>query len=90
MYGRNADYLEKNLGKKRGLEDLHNHFSGINYNEKGELNHLEFSQSDFNYEELAKALSDYDCKGVMVSESPNLETDCLKLKNEFDVNAKKR
>ncbi|MBI5635845.1 TIM barrel protein [Candidatus Micrarchaeota archaeon] len=84
------DFLEKNLGKKRGLEDLHCHFSGINYNEKGELNHLEFSQSDFNYKELAKALADYECKGVLVSESPNLETDCLKLRKEFDNNAKKR
>jgi deoxyribonuclease-4 len=80
--------VEEKLGRK-GLDNMHIHISGIEYSEKGEKRHLEFEDSDFKYKELATAFSDFDVKGMVISESPNLETDALKLKKEFDQICKK-
>lgn len=75
--------VEEKLGKE-GLENMHVHVSGIEYSEKGEKRHLVFEKSDFNYRELAKVFSDFDVKGMAISESPNLEEDALILKKEYD------
>ena len=68
--------IEKKLGKK-GLENMHNHITGIAYGEKGEKHHLTLKESDLKYEELIKALKDFNVKGVAISESPNIEEDAL-------------
>lgn len=75
---------EERLGRK-GLDDMHIHVSGINYSEKGERNHLVFSESDFKYKELAQAFSDFGIGGMVICESPNLEEDALLLKKEYDA-----
>lgn len=80
--------VEEKLGRK-GLDNMHIHVSGIEFSEKGEKRHLEFEDSDFKYKELAVAFSDFDIKGMVISESPNLETDALKLKKEYDSVRKK-
>lgn len=67
---------EKALGKS-ALENLSCHLSGIAYSAKGERNHLIMSQSDFNLDELFKALKGAGCKGRILCESPNLEEDAL-------------
>jgi len=74
---------EKILGKDF-LKNLHCHVSGIAYSEKGEKNHLILADSDFKYKELLKALKDFDCKGLIVCESPNIEEDALLLKKTFE------
>jgi deoxyribonuclease-4 len=68
--------IEKGLGRK-GLDNMHIHMSGINYGEKGEKNHLILKESDFNFEELMKVWKEFKIKGVVVSESPNIEDDAL-------------
>jgi deoxyribonuclease IV len=73
------EYVEKELGRD-ALNNMHCHFSGINYGEKGEKNHLEMDESDFNYKDLAKVWKEFKLKGVMISESPNLEKDSLIMK----------
>ncbi|MBI2651413.1 TIM barrel protein [Candidatus Woesearchaeota archaeon] len=75
--------IEKTLGKK-GLENMHIHFTGIEYTAKGERNHLNLNESDFNYKELAKALKDFKVKGVAISESPNIETDALLMQKIYN------
>ncbi len=75
--------VEDKLGRE-GLGNMHVHVSGIEYSDKGEKRHLVFDESDFNYQELAQAFRDFDIKGAVISESPNLETDALKLKKEYD------
>lgn len=75
--------VEKVLGKK-GLHNIHAHVSGINYTEKGERNHLCLEESDFKYKELAKALKEFKVRGIIISESPNIEQDALLLKKHFD------
>lgn len=80
--------VEDKLGRE-GLDNMHIHVSGIEYSDKGEKRHLVFSESDFKYRELAQAFCDFDIKGMVISESPNLEVDALKLKKEYDSMSKK-
>jgi deoxyribonuclease-4 len=76
------NYLERELGKE-ALKNMHMHFSGIEYGEKGEIKHLNLEDSDFEYVDLAKALKDYSIEGVIISESPNIEGDALLLKKIY-------
>ncbi|MGB8218301.1 MAG: TIM barrel protein [Candidatus Methanoperedens sp.] len=76
-------HVEDRLGRF-GLDNMHIHVSGIEYSEKGEKRHLVFSESDFKYKELAQAFSDFNIKGMVISESPNLEADAMALKKEYD------
>jgi len=70
--------VESKLGR-RGLENMHIHVSGIAYGPRGERHHLILEESDFNYKDLLRALKDFDCKGLVVNESPNQEVDALRL-----------
>ncbi len=76
------DCLESGIGS-RALKELHCHVSGIEYNSKGELNHLMLGESDFEYEALLMALRDYGCAGVVICESPDPESDALLLKRVY-------
>lgn len=76
--------LEK-LGNEIGqyaLDNFHGHLAGIAYSDKGEKNHLNFTEADMNYKDALKALKKFDVKGALVCESPNIEEDC-KLLKEF-------
>jgi deoxyribonuclease-4 len=64
---------------------MHIHVSGIAYGGKGEIKHLNLKESDFQYTELLKALKDYDVKGIVICESPNLEEDALLLQATYDT-----
>ena len=74
--------IEKRLGKK-ALQEMHMHLAGIAYGEKGEKHHLNLKESDLKYRELAKALKDFGVKGVLISESPNIEEDALMMKKAY-------
>ncbi len=75
--------IEEGLGRA-ALDDIHIHFSGIKYGEKGELKHLIVKDSDFNYIELLRALKEYQVKGLLICESPNLEEDALLLQETYN------
>ena len=72
------DYLGR-----AALDDMHIHFSGIQYGAKGERKHLDLAEADLNYTELLKALRDYEVKGLVICESPNLEEDALLLQETY-------
>jgi deoxyribonuclease-4 len=77
--------VEKYLGKK-GLKDMHMHISGIAYGDKGEKNHLNLKESDFNYKALLTALRDFKADGIIINESPNnglVDGDAQLLKKEW-------
>ncbi|RFM19351.1 AP endonuclease [Clostridium botulinum] len=57
---------------------------GINYNEKGEKNHLPLLESDFNYSKCLKAIKDYNVKGCIIVEGPLVEKDALLVKNTYE------
>ncbi len=74
--------VEERLGRD-ALHDIHIHVSGIAYGKKGEIKHLDMEESDFQYVEFVRALKDYDVKGLVICESPNLEGDALLLQNTY-------
>lgn len=78
------EQVKDSLGRE-GLENMHIHISGIAYGEKGERNHLRLEDSDMNYKDLLKALKEYDCKGIVICESPNIEEDALLLKKTYEI-----
>jgi len=76
--------IEKELGKPF-LNNMHIHTSGIKYSAKGEQEHLNLPESDMKYQELLKALKEYAVGGVLICESPNLETDALMMKSYYET-----
>ncbi len=74
--------FEDGLGRT-ALEDMHIHFSGIHYGQKGERKHLDLLESDMNYTELIQAIIDCGVKGLVICESPNLEGDALMLQQTY-------
>ncbi len=70
------------LGKK-SLKKMHLHYSGINYSEKGERNHLPFMESDAKWKDFLKVLKDREIGGVLVCESPEMEDDTLLLQQTY-------
>ena len=75
--------IETTLGRE-GLDNMHIHVSGIEYGPKGEKNHLNLKESDFNYNELIRAWQEFKIKGVVISESPNIEGDALLMKKVYN------
>ena len=71
--------VERELGKET-LRNMHIQFAGVNYSDKGELNHLVLKESDLNYEEMVASWKEFKIAGVAISESPNIEGDALLLK----------
>lgn len=76
------ELMEKKLGRN-ALNNVHFHCQGINYNEKGERNHLNLKDSDINYKDLVKVWKEFKLKGVVVCESPNIEADAKLLKSSY-------
>jgi len=76
--------IEKRLGRA-ALDNMHIHVSGIAYGSKGETRHLNLEDSDLQYSELLRALKDYEAKGTVICESPNLEEDALLLQETYNT-----
>jgi deoxyribonuclease-4 len=74
--------IKKSLGVK-GLEDIRIHISGIRYSAKGELEHLNLKDSDFNYNDFIASVKANKVGGIVTCESPNLEGDALMLKKMY-------
>ncbi len=75
--------VRKELGRLT-MDNMHIHVSGIAYGKQGESKHLNLKESDFNYVDLIKALRDYQVKGLVIAESPNLEEDALLLQETYN------
>jgi deoxyribonuclease-4 len=75
--------IKDNLGEK-ALKNMHFHCSGIEYGKRGERYHLSFKESEFNYKDFLKALKEYKVEGIVINESPLMESDALLLKKFFE------
>ena len=75
--------VEKRLGRS-ALKNVHIHISGIEYNPKGEIKHLNLTDSDFRYDEWLQALKDLEVEGRVICESPGRETDAAMLKKLYE------
>ena len=76
------DKIENELGTE-ALKNFHAHVSGIVYGQKGEKNHEPLNQTKFNWKAVIELLKEFDVKGVIVSESPNIEDDALLMKKYY-------
>jgi len=65
------------------LDNFHAHVAGIQYSSKGEIKHLNLLESDFNYQDLLKAFKQFNIKGAIVCESPNIEEDAKLMKDYY-------
>ena len=77
------DIYQKYLGKK-SLQEMHMHYSGIEYTEKGERKHLPLKESDARWKDFLKVLKEREIGGTVVCESPLLEEDTLLLQKTFN------
>jgi len=75
-------YVSDELGKS-ALEDLHIHMGGVNYNKRGERNHLPLLQSDFNYVDCLKAIRNFNVKGCLISERTYGRERCTVIKENL-------
>lgn len=76
-------FIEDRLGRE-ALDNMHIHMSGIEYTDKGEKRHLPLQESDMNWEDLLRVLKEFKVKGVVISESPNIEEDALLMKKKYE------
>ncbi len=76
------EFLEQRLGKEI-LRHMHIHVCGVEYGDKGEVRHLNLPESDFNVRDLMRVLKEFGVRGVVISESPNLEDDALLMKRIY-------
>ena len=65
------------------LDNFHAHIAGSDYGAKGEKKHLNLEESDFNYKDLLRAFKDFNIKGAIVCESPNIEEDAKLMKEYY-------
>jgi len=74
------------IGKRLGedvLKRLHCHFTKVEYTDKGEKCHHTMDEAAFgpNFRLLAKAFVEYDLNPVIISESPILDVDAIKMRD---------
>ncbi len=71
--------IRKNLGNDY-LNQLHCHFTEVHFTEKGERWHLPLGEKNSpDMRLLAKAIKENNCKFTLISESPLLDRDALKM-----------
>lgn len=82
-FSRTLEKLSKDIGI-RALENFHAHVAGIAYGPKGEKKHLNLEESDFKYKELLQSLKNFEVKGILICESPNIEEDTKLLERTYN------
>lgn len=81
-FSRILETIGKELGQ-HALDNFHGHLAGIDYGAKGEKKHLELEESDMNYKDLLKVLKEFNVRGALVCESPNIEDDAVLIKEYY-------
>jgi len=81
-FSRTLEAVRRALGPG-ALDELHMHVSGIEYGPGGERRHVPLPEADLRYRELLQALWDHRVGGWLVSESPVLEQDALRLRRAY-------
>lgn len=76
------DQIEKRLGTE-ALQNLHCHYSHIEFTDKGERRHHNVDQKNFgpDFKWLAQLIAESDMKPVIACETPNLDVDAVKLRD---------
>ena len=75
--------IRDKLGEQ-ALKEMHIHLSGIEYGPKGEKRHLPLEETELKYEDVLRALIDFEAAGWLTCESPILEEDALILQGLYN------
>ncbi|MBI2662441.1 TIM barrel protein [Candidatus Woesearchaeota archaeon] len=75
--------IETKLGK-HALQNMHMHLEGIEFTDKGEKNHINARDCPLKYQEILKALKEFNVKGALTCESPNIESDAILYKKTYE------
>jgi deoxyribonuclease-4 len=77
-----VDQMENRLGTE-AVKNLHCHFTKIEFTDKGERRHhiLEESRYGPDFRLLARVIVEFDMKPVIISESPILDLDAIKMRD---------
>lgn len=76
------DIIEKRLGRE-AVENLHCHFTHIEFSTKGERRHHTLDEKEYGppFQPLAEIIVEQGLKPVIISESPLLDIDSVKMQN---------
>jgi deoxyribonuclease-4 len=74
--------IENRLGKE-AVENMHCHFTKIEYSDKGERRHHILDDAGYgpSFEMLAEVIAEFRLRPVMICESPLLDIDALKMRD---------
>lgn len=70
--------------KRLELKHLHIHFTGVEYKNGNEKKHLSLNEGDLDFSLLAEELKDRGLSATIISESPLIEQDALKMKSVWE------
>jgi len=73
--------IENRLGS-RAVRDMHCHFTKVEFTEKGEKRHHTLHETEYgpDFTMLAKVIAEFKLKPVIISESPVLDVDAIKMR----------
>lgn len=79
-----VEHIENRLGKEHA-ENMHCHFTKIEFSNKGERRHHVLDESHYgpDFGKLAQVIADFKLKPIVICESPLLDIDALKMKDIF-------
>ena len=74
--------IENRLGTE-AVKDMHCHFTKIEFTDKGEKRHHTMDETDYgpDFTMLAKVIAEFKLKPVIISESPILDMDAIKMRD---------
>jgi len=74
--------IENRLGTE-AVKDMHCHFAKVEFTDKGEKRHHIMDEADFgpDFTMLAKVIAEFKLKPVIISESPILDMDAIKMRD---------
>jgi deoxyribonuclease-4 len=79
-----VEEIEKRLGAE-AVKNMHCHFTKVEFTDKGEKCHRTLDEAGYGpeFEMLAKVIADFKLNPVIVSESPVLDIDAIKMRDIF-------
>jgi len=77
-----VEHVENRLGTE-AVENMHCHFTKIEFTDKGERRHRTLEEARYgpSFEMLAKVIAEFRLKPVIISESPVLDLDAMKMRD---------
>jgi deoxyribonuclease-4 len=77
-----VEEIERHLGTET-VKNMHCHFTKVEFTDKGEKCHHTLDEAEYGpeFEMLAKVIADFKLNPVIISESPVLDVDAVKMRN---------